>query len=1834
MNYFAHTVRSHLEHHIKHLRASETSTAGKKVIFMIPAMREATTLAIAETVHELCLQDPSLSLELKIANDLVTEWTQQGQGTADQRGWRCVDVSLTYYRSQVYKDSSHLHVVVLCGVDRVVDSAGLDDFHTSDPDMIWHTVMRQSFCVWVRKKLESVGISDVTDSECDTIDRIIKPVFECGRGDLLSISDWLFNLDISQASTAGDAAHVMLHSLASFGLPVLGRFPLSRKGKSLAPYINRSMEFFSYNLYLEARHRDSALKAVNDLLIAVHNEDAHNVPIEDEDVRGPYGSGAQLLEGLCRYIKNDDKDERSKLMHCDFVVIADSILKFRKKTEKKERNPMRKLSGGPTEVLLTAIWVGLHDIYAKYRDNELLIDTIAVKATRFKHDIDEDSGDDEDEGSAKDSAERAREYLKRLVGGIDAFVVKHVELINAAGSNIELACDILCEDMSFSYSKTAEPALEFVVEVTAGGMKLNRRFAWRLPEYHPYRLSVDLVQRAAIAMQSLSCVYKLPVHHVTYYEELLQATADEEINRILLHSIRDEKGDRRALTNLLTKAWLEQKDPLFEPLKKLAERYDSFVQEAAAEGLLGALIGEKTTWTALRKAYLDAFEAVSALDDITHSSQAGMLVRAFMVVSERPNSLDDSWHADAHEGTGIATVLHPAVVEMIEAQCVYLTRCFSYAANNQLSLQSSVRHFGNHIWQSYVDLSSIQSPLSGLLATEDNKLDANVRGHGLIHRIGSSDNKDKPLSTRLLLRYSDGIDDDGSLSDAEMFRETSESKLLVRLMQDYFDLHPHARDGLSLAVYRNSDIQPVIAAVHKFLRILAAPGTKATPNPRYVLSSSRRRPFAIGVTLFTQSSDEIAVSSWVDQWRECWEAAETEKKYELYRRCRFSVAHRIIERDDFEGSHIESFQNLIGQKFEADLTVFYNFIGAGSGVNRFVKVAPFDVTSRDLKFPILEKACCTIDTPKDKFRRQRVISNRQFTLGACHANLMHCLETETLLTGSVVVGSGNFAPWRSLIDSLHAKSEWVVCVDPSIDDRLIKDPKDASNKKREIVGFGSGVGTHGEDNFTISTQQYSLADVHHRLRHAVHRLYGGPDAGWGVDDSEAVAKGILQIAPELSGLSLVRATGAKDEYIRDFLAYCLSRKLLQASDAELCESLVSLDAYRHWFDLSEDLRRPDLMWLRSRVGDDGRLHVDIRLVECKLGKQSEAHITKAKGQIDNGLRVLSDAFEPSGEQKQHENAVADRPDRRYWWMQLHRLIACKAEVTKADYPLVLAALERLAEGDFDITWDASIFAFWLDDSDSIVHIGSWRPDISCDVSGNAYAIGGAFVRNMFADSSFLGVDWTSINESSAQIVDGDGEIDDDGDTEQDDDYTTWDDDGDDILDSDDEPLAVDVSAEDANLAANVTQSIVGSVPIETDMPDGVSATASEVEVSTKESNRQPQALIQTPTLEHEPVHTSSVERIFLGATSAGQKVYWEFNHPDLANRHMLIFGASGQGKTYAIQCIICEMGRLGQHSLIVDYTDGFRPDHLEPYTGEVLSPVQHVVSNKPLPINPFIPQSSDAGGIQLQEKPADVATRIASLFNVVYHIGDQQRSALYEAVSKGVQEHGSGMDLAMMLDLVDGLSEDSRYKNSAKRLYSKIKPFVDKEPFGSGNAGFDWDILFSHHENICNIFQLAGMDVESGRLITEFLLWDLYGYLQAKGKKTDPKVLVLDEVQNLDHSEGSPLSKYLREGRKFGVSLVLATQIMSGMSKDERDRMFNAEHKLFFKPTDTELRAFAQLAAEITRGTVDDWKHKLSALQKGECYSVGQALDSTSAKLRKRPFKIRITALEKRGFDE
>jgi DNA phosphorothioation-dependent restriction protein DptH len=350
-------------------------------------------------------------------------------------------------------------------------------------------------------------------------------------------------------------------------------------------------------------------------------------------------------------------------------------------------------------------------------------------------------------------------------------------------------------------------------------------------------------------------------------------------------------------------------------------------------------------------------------------------------------------------------------------------------------------------------------------------------------------------------------------------------------------------------------------------------------------------------------------------------------------------------------------------------------------------------------------------------------------------------------------------------------------------------------------------------------------------------------------------------------------------------------------------------------------------------------------------------------------------------------------------------------------------------------------------------------------------------------------------------------------------------------------------------------------------------------------------------------HKINIEssRILIGqAIDNSKPIYWEYGNKDLANRHLIVFGRSGQGKTYCIQGLLMEMAKVHCNSLVIDYTNGFLPNHLEDEFNSFVNPQSHFLAQKPLGISPFRKQKQDFGGVILEEQNHIVAGRIASVFNQVYSsIGEQQLATLMNVLEDGVRRHSSKYDFDCMLD---DLREEGKVGES---LANKLSPMVKSKLFNSISAQ-SWQSIFNDESSRTNIIQLASLSRDIMRLATEFTLWDLYAYACSYGNKSNPLPIVLDEVQNLDHRLESPLGKMLTEGRKYGLSLILATQTLSMLSKDEQDRLFQAAHKLFFAPAETEIQSYAKLLEQAVPGTNRKaWLDELAKLKKGECISVG-----------------------------
>ena len=1723
-----------------------------KLLFVMPSVPPGVVVEFGEqlTNQEYQLEKGFETL-IKIADSLFNEWeslsdpaSRQHVALALSRGWRDTHGNLTGYRNEPVPDGVALCVVILIGSDRITDQSSLEDFYRCDATTIWRMEMEKDFIPWAVKSLVKAKIPYESDT-LEHFNEVLQSLIEKGLADVLTISTLLDYLDLSGAMDGRDAERVLLDSLQPFGLPSLGGYRFGGRNK-LAGYLDDGVAFFSYDMFLEALSRINSKKKIDQYMVE-HPQEMEG--LFEPDGKGDFINSTAVLEGVLSYIDQPDNQLKGRLLACDFVILRDKVLKYRPpKTSPPPKRPP-KLSGSPIEVILTGIWRTLKIFKQTSEKNGEIADEaiagIRVTATQFKHDQEGDT--------AEERSDEARKYLTRLLGGVSSWIEKYLdtEVFRGKEKPIKFETDLTPIGIDFQSAKTAEPFLEFCVEIDGHNWDepIKQSFRWRMPELDDYRTADDLLVKTVGKMRD-NQEYYLPVFLVPYYEELLRCRDEEESRRVLRIAI--EKG---APCNLLPAITATPNETVWRSLQRLAITYKIFLQSIEQHGLYGVLL--QPGWIDLRQAYEGACEKCLEQPNCGDSPAAAILHRAFLVIRERKSHVGDDWRWTPFEPSGVVTVLHPALLEMLQAQIQFLLTCFGTIAGRELR-HSGGQSFQNGVWQRYLDLADLKMPLNGLIKNQDGILDTQVQGKNLIHRIGQQAKDTATLTTRLLLSYDDFNEDE--ISVEEMIRESRESLLISRILDDYCRLHPHAEDGLRLSFYRNQDIQPVIAAIDQFLR------------NRHEKHEPTQSIYGLFVTFFSDSNDGVGIDRWIRQWQERWESAETEGSLAHYRTCKLVLANRIVASDN---NH-QQFRRLLADGLEVDIAFLEGFINAGQTGNQFERVDCYDYTSRPLKFPVLEKPVCALkDLGKGKLRK-RVLSNRQFLLASQHTEIMARIKSRQSDASlhHVILGVGDYEPWQGVVDELHQQAEWVVCIDPNIDERLIALKGNEPSSPRQIIGFGSGVGDHGEANYTISTEQFKWADVKQRLTASVAELFNG----WNPADYPMVAASMLLESRRLSGLSLVRATTGSGEYIRDFFAYTLSRKLLKAEDTPLCDQLISLDAYRHWFDTAESDMRPDLLWMVVRIGQSGRLELDMHLIECKMAQQSIVHKEKAREQLKNGLEHLIAMFMPSvGDDR------SKRPDERYWWLQLYRLIASKTETSPVYQLQILTALERLAEGDFMVQWRAALFAFWTDSDASVPEISRIWP-LACpermELGINVVEMGSRFVRDVCLEAK-MRTDLCLWKGNSVNYA--------------------------------------------PDLHTGKTTPDMGCIEIEKKSDSVIPAHSHNFSREIERDN--PEQINSNI----EGKYPAVPERILLGASVTGDRsVYWEFGHHSLNNRHLLIFGSSGMGKTYGIQCILCELGMLGQNSLIMDYTDGFLPEQMEPITGKLLKPKQHIVRQSPLPISPFRLQKAVIDGSVILEKPPSAAKRIASIFQTVYELGDQQFSVLFDAITDGLETFGEGMSLERLMESLQNFCEDSTKNRSAvQTTLSKIKPFVLENPFGGD--GLNWSNIFTDSINRCHVFQLATLDSHTRRLIVEFTLWDLYAFLQSQGSKDDPKVIVLDEIQNLDHKDNGPLSKFLREGRKFGISMIMATQIMSNLQKDERDRLFNAAHKLFFKPADTEVKIYAEIMANSTSEKIDVWIKRLTALRKGECYSFGPMLNDGNEQLEVKAFRIKITSLEERG---
>jgi hypothetical protein len=180
-------------------------------------------------------------------------------------------------------------------------------------------------------------------------------------------------------------------------------------------------------------------------------------------------------------------------------------------------------------------------------------------------------------------------------------------------------------------------------------------------------------------------------------------------------------------------------------------------------------------------------------------------------------------------------------------------------------------------------------------------------------------------------------------------------------------------------------------------------------------------------------------------------------------------------------------------------------------------------------------------------------------------------------------------------------------------------------------------------------------------------------------------------------------------------------------------------------------------------------------------------------------------------------------------------------------------------------------------------------------------------------------------------------------------------------------------------------------------------------------------------------------------------------------------------------------------------------------------------------------------------------------------------------------------------------SDSTVQRRAASTLASHISTLFFFNTFRKSGIPLLWSDLIEHGNQLW-ILQLGALEESVERAVTEFLLWNLIRFVESMGPGKLRCFVVLDEAHRLAMTEGSPVQRILREGRKFGIGVILASQQPEDFNAVAYT---NTATKLAFQLFDDSGRVVKQLRRRALEGMPAEQLAKtVSSLPRGSAYVV------------------------------
>jgi len=311
---------------------------------------------------------------------------------------------------------------------------------------------------------------------------------------------------------------------------------------------------------------------------------------------------------------------------------------------------------------------------------------------------------------------------------------------------------------------------------------------------------------------------------------------------------------------------------------------------------------------------------------------------------------------------------------------------------------------------------------------------------------------------------------------------------------------------------------------------------------------------------------------------------------------------------------------------------------------------------------------------------------------------------------------------------------------------------------------------------------------------------------------------------------------------------------------------------------------------------------------------------------------------------------------------------------------------------------------------------------------------------------------------------------------------------------------------------------------------------------------------------------------------------------DSDNQSVLIVGRSGSGKTYALKKIENGIAHSEGAVLVLNY----HGTHADLFGDDGIYWID--ASKEGIPLSLLSPMSHPDGS---WENKAAVMASLVDVFCNVSRLEVRQKKALREAAERA-GKRGDAKD-----NEVWAIGEEL-FKANCKEADTVYEKFY--EVFTQGKVSLGKPLF---EKGKITVVDLDKFTEQAQGVLAEMVLSFLWRYFHIWGQYAKMVLyIVADEFQALPLRRKTIFSKVLREGRKYNIALLLATQTLSDLKMEDKAMLQQAATQMYFRPAAVEVK---DITKALNPDPKVDAKKLLLSLQKGECvatgrFTVGQAV--------------------------